>query len=390
MSTNQEGRGVEIVVSTRFQLLPPIDDRDPAELLTAEEGVALQLEDGRRIQLDPGDARSPGFIRVVDGLARQGRPVAFELDLEDRIVRLFTPHVSQVISLREIDRGVLSVDLAASHGRHTLRDSHPDYAALTETLGRAIESGATVILTEDDSHDVLDVQVIDEGGPPLVLRDRPRKSFLARIADIYRSFIHWITCWCSFPWGLFRAVSPSKAQQMFDDLAARSCDPLTVPAPCIPFLYPDDGCWGRAHEMCRLIVEERMKPCKVWIEGSLHVNTVNNPNCEVWWGWHVAPTHCVRGSGLFGFFKIRSMVFDPALFTTPVTKTQWKGVQGDPTATLTNSSWTIFYLWGTSTNNTWSTLTDPSYTQTNSVLAYYRISLQNRAVQFGPPPYSCP
>jgi hypothetical protein len=84
------------------------------------------------------------------------------------------------------------------------------------------------------------------------------------------------------------------------------------------------------------------------------------------------------------------MVFDPALFTTPVTNAQWKSVQGDPTATLTNSSWTIFYLWGTSTNNTWSTLTDPSYTQTHSVLAYYRISLQNRAIQSGLPPYPCP
>ena len=177
---------------------------------------------------------------------------------------------------------------------------------------------------------------------------------------------------------------------MHDDLAARTCDPLTVPAPCITFNYPDDGCWGRAHEMCRLMREDGLRPCKVWIQGALQVDTDNNPSCGVWWGWHVAPTHCVRGSGLFGWFTVRSMVFDPALFATPVTKSQWKAVQGDVNASLTDSSWTTFHLWATSTNNTWFTLTDPGYTQTNSVLAYYRTALQNRSIQDGPPPYACP
>ncbi len=155
----------------------------------------------------------------------------------------------------------------------------------------------------------------------------------------------WLRCGCYWPICWFRAVSETRAQQLFDSLAARSCDPLTVPAPCIPFRYPDDGCWGRAHEMCRLIVVEGLRPCKVWIEGSLHVVTDNSPSCGVYWGWHVAPTLCVRGSGCLGFLFVRSLVIDPALFTTPVTKAQWKGVQGDTNATLTDSSWTTFYLW---------------------------------------------
>ena len=211
-----------------------------------------------------------------------------------------------------------------------------------------------------------------------------------RLRAWFRSLALWSTCSCPFPWGLFHAVSPSRAQQVFDDLAARTCDPITVPAPCIPFSYPDDGCWGRAHEMCRLMRRDGLRPCKVWIEGSLYVATDNSPSCGVWWGWHVAPTHRVRGRGLLGFLKPRSMVFDPALFTQPVTESEWKGVQGDSNATLTASRWSIFYLWGTSTNDTWSTRTDPGYVQTNSVLAFYRTMLQNRAVQFGPPPYACP
>lgn len=130
--------------------------------------------------------------------------------------------------------------------------------------------------------------------------------------------------------------------------------------------------------MCRLMINMGLKPKKVWIQGGLQVSTKNNPNCSVWWGWHVGPTLCVRGPG---FFQTRDMVIDPSLFTTPVTKAGWKGVQGDPNATLTDSDASNF-LWGG---------TDPTYVQTNQVLANYRLQLKNRSIQHGPPPYAnCP
>jgi hypothetical protein len=377
-------------VSTQFRLEPTLEGREPEEVLTGDEGVGLVLEE-RRIALDPGDPRSTGFVRVIAGLAEQQRPLALEVDGEGRIVRLYTPLVSPVVRITLIDRGVIGIDLAASHGRHVLRDGNPAFEELRRRLESAAASGATVLLVEDDRHDVLDVRVLDDGGTdPPIIRQPPPATLLGRLRDVWAWLIHWFTCSCSFPWGLFRAVSSNRAQQVFDVLAARTCDPLNPAAPCITFNYPDDGCWGRAHEMCRLLRAEGLRPCKVWIEGGLHVVTDNNPSCGVWWGWHVAPTHCVRGSGLFGWFKVSERVFDPALFATPVTKSQWKGVQGDVNATLTNSSWTTFYLWGTSTNNTWATLTDPSFTQTNSVLAFYRIALLNRSINNGPPPYSCP
>jgi len=112
----------------------------------------------------------------------------------------------------------------------------------------------------------------------------------------------------------------------------------------------------------------------------LHVNTKNNPVCYVEWGWHVAPTLCVRGKW---FWRARPMVIDPSLFKTPVTKATWKSVQGDPGATLTDSAGSIFYLWGS--------VTDDTYSETNSELATYRLQLQNRALMAGPPPYAaCP
>src|SRR6202008_2347296 len=109
-------------------------------------------------------------------------------------------------------------------------------------------------------------------------------------------------------------VTPQRAGELFDLVSAQTCDPLTVPPPCIPFLYPDDGCWGRAHEMCRLMINMGLSPRKVWIDHSfghfLHVNTKNNPQCFVEWGWHVAPTLCVRGPK---FCPTQSMVIDPSL-----------------------------------------------------------------------------
>ena len=175
----------------------------------------------------------------------------------------------------------------------------------------------------------------------------------------------------------------TKAQQVFDAMAATSCDPLTVPVPCIPFLYPDDGCWARAHEMCRLMINLGLSPRKVWIDRStgywLHVNTKNNPLCYVEWGWHVAPTLCVRSPK---FFQTQRMVIDPSLFTTPVSEATWKGVQGDPNATLTHTGADQFWHGGG---------TDPTYSASNAILAQYRLALQNRANQVGPPPYAnCP
>ena len=101
-----------------------------------------------------------------------------------------------------------------------------------------------------------------------------------------------------------------------------------------------------------------VSPEKVWIERVgplLKANTRNNPQCFVEWGWHVAPTICVRRSH-FWFLWSQEMVVDPALFTTPVSKAAWKSVQNNPNATLTDTDWEIFWLWGMGT--------DPAFAQT--------------------------
>jgi hypothetical protein len=118
----------------------------------------------------------------------------------------------------------------------------------------------------------------------------------------------------------------------------------------------------------------------VWIQGNLHAATRNNPSCFVNWGWHVAPWLCVRGPS---FPQTVATVIDPSLFTTPVSKAAWKGVQGDVNASLTDSDGSIFYLWGN--------VTEPSYVQSNQVLRRYRAALQADSLQVGAPRYAlCP
>jgi hypothetical protein len=348
-------------------------------MLRAERGLSVELEGARRVRLDPVDSRSVGFAQILDGLSKQGLPVYLEIDPEtSAITQLLIPHVTRIMGIRPLDEGVLSVELERSHARHVLRRGNPDFDELERQLREALRNGAPVILTENDAHEIIDVRGYpsDVEGPPLPF---PKPGPLPPVWWPWR-----IWYWRWWPWWWFRSwfccVSATKAQQVFDAMNATTCNPLTVPPPCIPFLYPDDGCWGRAHEMCRLMIGMGLSPEKVWIQGSLYVNTKNNPNCHVWWGWHVAPTLCVRGPGLF---QTQGMVIDPALFITPVSKATWKSVQGDPSATLTDSSASIFYLWGN--------VTDPTYAQTNQVLATYRLQLQNRAVQYGAPPYAiCP
>jgi len=377
------------VVSNVIHLEPPLD-RAPAEMLRAERGLSVELEGGRRVRLDPANPRSVGFIQILDGLSKQRLPVYLEVDpATSTVTRLLIPHVTRVVDVQPGEHG-LDVEWEMSHARHVLRRGVPDFAELEQQLRESMRSGGVIIATEDDVHSIIDIRSYTPGPdrpippfPPFPRPKIPKPPWPLRwLRDLWR----W-RCW-PWWWFRFRCMSAARAQQVFDAMAATTCNPLTVPPPCIPYLYPDDGCWGRAHEMCRLMVNMGVSPKKVWIQAAagtyLQANTRNNPVCYVRWGWHVAPTVCVR-RWWWWFFCLcaREMVIDPALFTTPVTKATWKGVQNNPGATLTDANWEIFYLWSNDT--------DPTFVKTNQVLATYRLQLQLRSLSSGPPPYAnCP
>jgi hypothetical protein len=360
------------IVASVVRIDPPVEGASAAELLRKTPGgVAVVFGGDRAARVYPGD-RSTGILEILEELRKMNAPVYVELDPATRgIARLLIPLVSRVLNVTESGRDELDVELEASHARHRLPRSNSEFAAQVEMLRSAIAAKTWLIVTETDDHKIIDIRR-SPTEPRFPVSQEPVK---ARRGWFHRWFCRW------FRW-LFRCcccVSLKKATQMFNLVSATTCNPLTVPAPCIPFLYPDDGCWARAHEMCRLMIAAGVSPRKVWIDGNLHVNTRNNPQCFVGWRWHVAPTLCVRHR----FYRVEDMVIDPALFQAPVSEATWKGIQGDPNATLTPSDASLYWRNAIPT--------DPNYVDTNTRLQYYRLALKNRSLSFGPPPYAnCP
>jgi hypothetical protein len=119
------------------------------------------------------------------------------------------------------------------------------------------------------------------------------------------------------------AVTEAEANKLFKELANQKH---------IPFDFPDDCCYSRAHEMCRITNEKGVKCGKVWNYAhdypggaGLKADTPNHPDGHVNWRYHVAPTVKVCDSD----GKTRDMVMDPSLFGGPVTIDEWKKRQQD-------------------------------------------------------------
>jgi hypothetical protein len=316
--------------------------------------LTVPFQAGRTGRLDLSLPHAPVWASVLDSMRESNTPAYVEID----------PGTGEITSLRvPISVGVenitpvnndMEVELVISHAKHFLRATHPDFEEMLATLERARATKSLVAVTETDDHDIIDV------------RPLPGASVTARRGAAPKA-----------PAGPKPAapVTLAQAQQMFDLVSPRVCCPASAAAPCIPFNYPDDGCWGRAHEMCRLMIAAGITPNKVWIFGGLRAASQNNPNCQVLWGWHVAPTLTVGA---------QTYVIDPSLFPGPVTQAAWAGVQGDPNPTLIASPASTFWR----NQNPASTITDPAYTQTNTVLTTYRNALKVRSTgAAGPPPY---
>jgi hypothetical protein len=346
----------------------------PSDRADTESRRTVELEGDRRVYL-PAGPRFDGYASILEELAQRRLPAYLEIEPDGRsVARLLLPHVQPVQRLFKLDQGVLGVELEVSHARHLLRSTTPGAERMEALLRESADRGTTLVITEDDEHSIIDVRRPEAGwerstpgppGPPSgALRWKPFRVVWETLKAIL---------------ALVRPVSYTKATQVFDALNTLSCNPVSVPPPCIPFMYPDDGCWGRAHEMGRLMRGMGTFPRKVWIEGWLIVETKNHPSCEVHWIWHVAPILRVR---TWIFFS-STMVIDPALFGKPVLESVWKAVQGDPHASLTHTSADIFWLWTSGI--------DADNSQTEGVLSYYRTMLRTRSLNTGPPPYAhCP
>ena len=133
------------------------------------------------------------------------------------------------------------------------------------------------------------------------------------------------------------SLTQQQAQARFDKFKNRED---------IPWNYPNDCCYNRAHAMAKELQAEGVDVGKIWnyapppnIGNLLRVSTPNDPKGYVEWGYHVAPTVSVMDpQGI-----VSRMVIDPSIANAPITVDQWKALQGQPLSDLVPTNAAPYY-----------------------------------------------
>ena len=154
-------------------------------------------------------------------------------------------------------------------------------------------------------------------------------------------------------------LTQAQAEALFKDLAGQKH---------IPFNWPRDGCYARAHEMRRLMEAKGIESAKTFNYGNLKVTGPSIPDGQVTWRYHVAPTIEVQGKD----GKPVTMVIDPSLSDKLMTNQEWKDKQGDPGSRLEPAPGHVVYKGEGVPATDPSISRDDSYTDTAKELAAFR------------------
>ncbi len=115
----------------------------------------------------------------------------------------------------------------------------------------------------------------------------------------------------------------------------------------IPFGFPEDGCFARAHEMAFQLGRKEVATGKVFASGIFRLANEKAAKGAVTWGFHVAP-FVVVDTGK----ELQIRVIDPSLFYEPVTLKAWlEALLVHPKAKLTNVYLTNRYVYHPSGRN---------------------------------------
>lgn len=320
--------------------------------------MTVHFKTGQTGRLDLKDPLSAHWANMIDKQAQANQPVFVEIDEETSVItNVLVPRVFTVERLETDERGNLLVHLHQSSAIHAVLQSDPDFAAMRDSLQTALDDGSARLITSTrDDLEIIDVRTPagNPSGPP----EKP------------------------LPPAPDPPVTPARATQIFDDMNSETCVACDPSLSCIPFLYPDDGCWIRAHLMAYDMrgYSPPEDPEKIYIHGcTLDPFVPNHPDCRLpWkWGWHIAPTLMVTLPG-----GDEKRVIDPSLASAPISETEWKNLNNPlSTPTLTSLDWTVY-----NPRTSGSIATDA---QAQSDMQPYRDDLKARCLQYGPPPYSC-
>jgi hypothetical protein len=285
----------------------------PASVKKPTVAGTVTFDNDVKASSDPTSTRSRAYLQLLSDLWRIHHPAYVELSDQDdagvrTIVRVHVPLVVWVTGLASLEVGV-GVTLHVSCARHVLLKTNPRFAELFDILRNALGTSARVAVTEDPTdHRIIDVAPFDElpNPAPEVVSDALTAA--AVIPSVAKSSAK----------KKKKKKRPLTPQQLFTLVSKAACNPAKPGHSCIPFLFPRDGCWARAHEMCRLMIAVGAAPRKVWVSVSasslMKVRTANDPACEVSWSFHVAP---LVGKGR------ASRVIDPATCRRAVSLSVW-------------------------------------------------------------------
>jgi hypothetical protein len=339
---------------------PALDSWKAKSVASRPKKVKVSFNNGQTGLLDMESPRAVHWAEMIDARSRENQPVYIEVDEDSNVItKLLIPSTFKVERITTDQFGNLNVLFQPSSAVHLLLKTEPEFEAMRTKLQDSLNNGTKLVVTETrDEHEIIDIRLPDffiEGKADLSPSPPPDPP-----------------------------VSEARALELFNNMNGETCSPCSPGPTCIPFLYPDDGCWIRAHIMCHLMrtggpnttTNPPEDPEKVWIQGSLNAPTANHPDCRVIWYWHVAPTLTVTLPG-----GNEKRVIDPSLSSSPISESDWKGLQGDPSAVLTDTSWTD-YNWIGDTQVV-------DLAQCHLRMQDYRDSLKDRCLDIGPPPYSC-
>lgn len=326
-----------------------------------QSALVVTLERGGELLVPAQDPRLPLFEQILESARKDGARLYFERD-GDRL-NLLRPAISgHILSLEESSAGGIEIEITNSHAIHVLRRDNSDFEELALLLREAHRAGTAVAIV--DRHGIIEVQPDDE--KRLLTEEEvapPARSSLLE-AEVVPSGMDW------------QAV-----MRLFQAIVAQDCPVANVRPPCIPFSYPTNWCWTRAHAMARMMItEHEVTPGKLWIRGRLRAQTRNDLDCHVRWGWHVAPLLMARPEGGGGELLV---IIDPSMFDRPVPQEQWVFAQGDGDARLTSTSWEVYnYTTGGSE------IRDRDFSLVDDGLRSARRHLLAQIADDGPPPYA--
>jgi hypothetical protein len=160
-----------------------------------------------------------------------------------------------------------------------------------------------------------DWEVVKTAGDAIRTEAKARYKARGGVYESYGTPTRPFTGTEDMPGGPNNPLSEAEANALFQRLAAIKD---------IPFEYKNDGCFARAHAMCRIMQEQGVTSGKIWsfaVDKALAV-----PGTGITWGYHVAPIVSVMGSDGVA----RTMVFDPSLGSKPMQFGEWAKAQSGP------------------------------------------------------------